>query len=177
MFFLIAIPTLLLVSTFLLFIKTPLTIGFCIFVMAFLSTIITASIMPPWFAYLLFLIYVRGILVIFAYFVAISPNQKFSLRPVILSATITSLALSIIIYISPWSPIPLATIDTYTQAQPTAIYAFRAIPTLALIGLILLLALLAAVKLATRRSGAIRPFKRDLFITICVYQFEKLTQS
>jgi len=61
--------------------------GIYIFIL-FLSLIVALNIrliIHRWLGYIIFLIYVRGILIIFIYFSAIQPNQRLNLKRVVTS--------------------------------------------------------------------------------------------
>lgn len=55
--------------------SSPIVLGVNILMMALLLSCTFACLMRSWFAFLIFLIYVGGILVLFAYFLALGPNQ------------------------------------------------------------------------------------------------------
>nr|YP_010936462.1 NADH dehydrogenase subunit 6 [Morula spinosa]WKW54915.1 NADH dehydrogenase subunit 6 [Morula spinosa] len=55
----------------------PLSLGMVIMVSTLLICITTAVTLSSWYAYILFLIYVGGLLVMFAYVAALSPNVLF----------------------------------------------------------------------------------------------------
>ena len=57
-------------------IESIITLGGIIILAPLLRTIIIAKIINSWFAIILFLIYIRGLLVLFGYIMAISPNPK-----------------------------------------------------------------------------------------------------
>jgi NADH-ubiquinone oxidoreductase chain 6 len=56
----------------------PLSLGLSIIISTLFFCILTAMFLSRWYAYILFLIYVGGLLVIFAYVAALSPNILFS---------------------------------------------------------------------------------------------------
>ncbi len=63
----------LLLSTPLL--NTPISIGFSLFLISFSMAITINLFTLSWFSFIIFLIYVGGILIIFAYFSTLRPNQ------------------------------------------------------------------------------------------------------
>ena len=104
----------------------------------------------------MFLIYVGGILVIFAYFVALTPNLLIE-GPKLIQFTLLS---SIIIIIT----LPLTTI--LSQAE-FSLHLFHNMPALLnlhnsirliILALILFLALVAVVKICSHSSSPLRPF-------------------
>nr|YP_010580913.1 NADH dehydrogenase subunit 6 [Entemnotrochus rumphii]UZT27098.1 NADH dehydrogenase subunit 6 [Entemnotrochus rumphii] len=56
----------------------PLSLGLCVMLMSLFSCILVAFCASSWFGYVLFLIYVGGLLVMFAYVSALAPNSFFS---------------------------------------------------------------------------------------------------
>ena len=59
---------------------TPLALGLWVLILSISISFLTRLMYSSWFGFILFLIYIGGILVIFAYFVSIQPNQQFSLK-------------------------------------------------------------------------------------------------
>jgi len=59
---------------------TPLALGLWVLILSISISLLTSLIYSSWFGFILFLIYIGGMLVIFAYFVRIQPNQQFSLK-------------------------------------------------------------------------------------------------
>jgi len=57
-------------------IESIITLGGIIILAPLLRTIIIAKMINSWFAIILFLIYISGLLVLFGYIIAISPNPK-----------------------------------------------------------------------------------------------------
>lgn len=131
----------------------PITIGVLILLIALSLAIIYGLTLSSWIAFLLFLIYVRGMLVIFAYFVALSPNQqinKFIIIPSITFILVVTLAII-------WT-------NLYPNIAPTYQYLINTFytnintPILIIIAIILFLAIVVVVKVVTNNKGPLRPF-------------------
>jgi NADH-ubiquinone oxidoreductase chain 6 len=61
----------------LMFIRlNPIRLGVIVWAVALMSALIMGLLVYSWFGYIIFLVYVGGLLVIFGYFAAISPNIK-----------------------------------------------------------------------------------------------------
>lgn len=150
------IISIIIVSIFLVLVlsSTPLNIGlWIIFSTLIISISITISI-QSWFPIILFLIYVGGLLVIFAYFVSIQPNQQLIIIKIV---TIIILTFSIFIPTSlnySSSPTP-ESINKQTILELLSIYNIQ---TLIFLALILFLALVAVVKITKIYIGPLRPF-------------------
>lgn len=131
----------------------PITIGVLVLLIALSLAIIYGLTLSSWIAFLLFLIYVRGILVIFAYFVALSPNQQINKFIVIPSITFLLTVTMAIIWI-----------NIYPNISPTFQYLINTfytninIPILIIIAIILFLAIVVVVKIVTNNKGPLRPF-------------------
>lgn len=131
----------------------PITIGVLILLIALTLAIIYGLTLSSWIAFLLFLIYVRGILVIFAYFVALSPNQQINKFIIIPSITFILIVTIAII----WTNI-------YPNITPTFQYLINTfytninIPILIMLATILFLAIVVVVKIVTNNKGPLRPF-------------------
>lgn len=154
--FLYIISSLLLSLSLTLFLNAnPIRIGFWILLLAITSSIFISFIIHSWFGLILFLIYIRGMLVMFSYFTAISPNQLISLLPwkIIL---IFTLPISFILFyllilpIKPFIPSKFIFISLFSKIN-TTIFIF--------LGLTLFIILIAVVKIAFLWKGPLRPYK------------------
>lgn len=138
---------------------TPVTLGIWIFVLALITASFISFLTSSWFGLVLFIIYIGGILVMFSYFVATAPNQKFNIIfPFVLFLSI--FLLSFIIF----------SIDSHTQFLSPSLNSFftynsfaflylpNNIPILIFLAVLLLLALIFVVKIASRKAGPLRPF-------------------
>lgn len=155
MLIIITITTILIITSTSIFLSiTPLTIGISILTIALTLAIIYSWLISSWIAFLIFLIYVRGILVIFAYFVALAPNQKtnisFIIIPILLVSSITFLSINLSntnIYIS-----------SFLKTSINIFYLKTNIFILIMLAIILLLTIIVVVKLVTTSKGPLRPF-------------------
>jgi len=116
---------------------TPLELGLNILLLALILTWNYANLLSSWYAFLIFLIYVGGILVIFAYFVALVPNQQQSWK----------LKYSLLF-------IPIRT----TNFQVSYLYVSHTTPILFLLIVALLTCMIIVVKITLRTKGPLRPF-------------------
>lgn len=132
----------------------PLTLGITILFISLILSISFASAISSWVSFLIFLIYIGGILVIFSYFVALIPNQNISILFYLSILTFTFiiiLSISIILYLSP--PI----ISQLTN-QLNIIYSILNTPTLIFLAWLLLFTIIVVVKIVTHTKGPLRPF-------------------
>lgn len=132
----------------------PLSIGISIlFIALSVATIFSFSI-SSWIAFLIFLIYIRGILVIFSYFVSLTPNQTTNIISIIIILSFTFLIL-ITLSLS----INIKTIaNPLYSIQSNIFYLLPNTSTLILLALILLLTMIIVVKLTINTKGPLRPF-------------------
>nr|YP_009318306.1 NADH dehydrogenase subunit 6 [Lunella granulata]AOZ71787.1 NADH dehydrogenase subunit 6 [Lunella granulata] len=56
----------------------PLSLGLCIMIYSVMASVLLGITMASWYSYVLFLVYVGGLLVMFAYVSALAPNNFFS---------------------------------------------------------------------------------------------------
>jgi NADH-ubiquinone oxidoreductase chain 6 len=132
---------------------SPFTMGLTILSVALLVASIYASVLSSWFAFLIYLIYVGGILVIFSYFLALTPNQPSISRPFIPIFLITLLLISLSSYsVDLWSVSP-----SYSP-QTSILFESTNCPILILLVCILLLAIIIVVKISARGQGPLRAF-------------------
>lgn len=141
----------------LLFSSSPLNLGLWIIVIAITIATTMSFISASWFGLLLFIIYVGGLLVIFAYFVAISPNQEINFINIILTF-LGTFALTLTISTS---FLPIKQLPTIYHTNPYIalfFYSSKNVLPLILMALALLVALIAVVKVSNRGNGPLRPF-------------------
>lgn len=136
-------------------INNPIKITLMIVLIALITATIFCIELSSWYSFLLFLIYVGGILVIFAYFTATSPNQyndgnkkTFLIIPILF---ITLISRILIINKS------IVSINTQSD-QLIIIFTNPNIYTLIIITLILLITIVIVVKLSSRSKGPLRAF-------------------
>ena len=138
---------------------TPITLGIWIFLLALITASLIGFLTSSWFGLILFIIYIGGILVIFSYFVATAPNQKFRLLlPLCLFFTIfcfSFLFFSINLHLAFSSA---ALFEQLTSNSFAFLYLPKNIAILIFLASLLLLALIFVVKVARRNGGPLRPF-------------------
>lgn len=133
---------------------SPLNTGLWIILTTFIISSALAITTPSWFPFLLFLIYVGGLLVMFAYFVSIQPNQQMSTLKILVTialsqALIIPLTINFTIQPTRHQTYPLSILELLLS-QNTQILIF--------LGLILFLALVVVVKITKIFIGPLRPF-------------------
>lgn len=146
------LSTIILLSSSILLAPNPITAALSLLAIAIITATIFAVNISTWIAIIVFLVYVAGILVIFAYFVAITPNQQImiSANP-ILFPIIFFIAISYILSISNLT-IPNTSINIiflYTNNNPV---------TLLFLALALLLTIVVVVKISGQSKGPLRSF-------------------
>lgn len=135
-------------------VKRPIQITLIVIFIALLTASSFSILISSWYAFLIFLIYVGGILVIFAYFTATSPNQQRTDSKKLTFTIFISFTIFIII-------ITYTNLNNYiNHDQQQIIRLFSANNTYILIGItiILLLTIIIVVKLASRSKGPLRSF-------------------
>lgn len=142
----------------------PLRLGLCIIIISLISCILLGLTFSSWFSYVLFLIYVGGLLVIFVYVAALAPNTLFSRLKSLIG--ISFLSVIIFLLLTLLSPTDVSflydtlTLDHTSQNTKTGIAIVSSSNVRILIGLalILLINLLAVVKVCFYQQGPLRPY-------------------
>jgi len=143
----------LILTSFLIIALNPLSIGLTILILALSLTIVFGLSLTSWLAFLIFLIYIRGMLVLFSYFVSITPNQTLpSLHSIVL--TLTSIVPLIILIFSNILRIPIIN----NNSSINIIYLVYNTTTLTILAIILLVAIVIVVKISIKSKGPLRPF-------------------
>lgn len=134
----------------LLFASTPIILGLTCLIIAFVTAALLASLFSSWFALIALLIYVGGLLVIFAYFLAICPNQLIAIKTPAATFSISFILLTL-----------TGTPQNTTLVNPTPlsnIFFPINVSLLLLLALLLLLTMISVVKITQRNRGPLRPF-------------------
>lgn len=131
---------------------SPINLGAIVLCIALSTAINLGLISTGWFRFIVFIIYVGGMLVIFAYFAALQPNQHIIRWSwVILPSTF------IIIFYVAWPSAPLNWPDSIPLTHQ--LYSSSNLLLPVLIALILFLALIIVVKTSRAEEGPLRPFQ------------------
>ena len=134
------------------FIRTPICLGFWVLIFSLFASIFCGSFYISWFGFIIFLIYIGGILVIFSYFAAIQPNQDVIINKpffyfffiyLILPLNFSSFSIDLFGYTSWWV---------------RCIFYPVNIICIILLGLSLFLALISVVKVTITSFSPLRPF-------------------
>ena len=142
----------------------PLSLGLCIIGISLFWCVLLGLIYSSWFSYVLFLIYVGGLLVIFVYVAALAPNTLFSSLKSLVGITATStVLLTLVLLLTPKDLSFLydsISLDYYSESIKTGIIIVSScnIGILIGLGLILLINLLAVVKVCYYQQGPLRPY-------------------
>nr|YP_003162816.1 NADH dehydrogenase subunit 6 [Oncomelania hupensis robertsoni]ABS87683.1 NADH dehydrogense subunit 6 [Oncomelania hupensis robertsoni]AEP39049.1 NADH dehydrogenase subunit 6 [Oncomelania hupensis hupensis] len=143
----------------------PLSLGLSIMISTLFLCMSSAMLISSWYAYILFLIYVGGLLVMFAYVAALSPNTLFSG----MNAIIFFITLSVIIYVILYNhyfidPVKTEIFNTWAETKKLKTYGVELvsphyISILIALGTILLLNLIVVVKICFYQHTPLRSFK------------------
>ena len=139
--------------------SSPLAIGFWVLLIALACSFFAASIFNTWFAIIIFLVYIGGMLVIFAYFTALTPNQPIGLSIILLISSIAFLTF-LFLTSSLNRIIPSLISLKYTSIINPITIIFNPYNSslLFLLASILFFILVAVVKITNISSGPLRPF-------------------
>lgn len=136
--------------------SSPLSLGLWILTLALVIATLISFSFSSWFALIIFLVYIGGILVMFAYFTALMPNQPLEIGKILSILSLTFILLSF----------PLFSIDSLnllisSSSYPSPILLLFTpynVPIILFIALILFFILVAVVKVANIFRGPLRPF-------------------
>lgn len=135
---------------------TPISMGLWVFGLALSTALISSLIFNKWLRFLIFLIYIGGLLVMFAYFAAVAPNQQLNIINLFLNIIFTFVLFIGLISTLP-TLIPIQTLIAQNQAVIQLLFS-KNILIIIFLGIILFLALIAVVKVSSLSKGPLRPF-------------------
>ena len=148
-------------------IAQPLSLGLSIIISSLFLCTLTALTLSSWYAYILFLIYVGGLLVMFAYVAALSPNVLFRGGGPLLFFIFMSLLLVGLLYFYPFPDLGVAApLHAVSGAKTLKSYGCQLVSEgsafiLIGLGLILLINLVAVVKICYYQHASLRPFRQS----------------
>nr|ALD62497.1 NADH dehydrogenase subunit 6 [Leptoxis ampla] len=144
----------------------PLSLGLSVMISTMFLCILTAIFLSSWYAYILFLIYVGGLLVMFTYVAALSPNSFFKGKNTFLFILSMQFIIPIILYNS----IFMDTYDLFFLASykelmmnmktvGIELVSPSFISILIGLGIILFINLVVVVKICYYQHATLRPYK------------------
>lgn len=133
-------------------INSPIILNVRLIFFAFVIGLFLTKIYFSWFAFITFLLYVGGILVIFIYFSSLIPNNNFSLKTILISLTLSLFAIIVIF------PSEKQIINTSVQINEALLLFRKDFSLLSLYFITLLFVILiAVVKVTSNKKSPIRP--------------------
>lgn len=134
---------------------SPLILGVWIISISLWIAIFISFSLTSWLGLIIFIIYVGGLLVMFAYFVALTPNLLIEGTTIVVSS-FTSFICFFGFFSLSFTPtlIKFSSISNFPLHYLLSLNAF----TIIVLALVLFLALVAVVKLCSNFSAPLRPF-------------------
>nr|YP_009871084.1 NADH dehydrogenase subunit 6 [Siphonosoma cumanense]QKS32596.1 NADH dehydrogenase subunit 6 [Siphonosoma cumanense] len=154
MFFLLLMSLLISFSLVLPLALSPLMLGVWILMMSAWAASLIALSLSSWLGMTTILIYIGGLNVLFAYFAATSPNQFLFSRNLFMSMTFLLISTFFNTILYPPMPFHFST----SLSHITKLYFSFESLSLVFLALVLFIALIAVVKIASRHHGPLRPF-------------------
>nr|YP_009503322.1 NADH dehydrogenase subunit 6 [Leucosyrinx sp. MNHN IM 2013-19304]AXA45398.1 NADH dehydrogenase subunit 6 [Leucosyrinx sp. MNHN IM 2013-19304] len=143
----------------------PLSLGLVIMLSTLWMCVISAMTLSSWYGYILFLIYVGGLLVMFAYVAALSPNVLFGKGTPILLFMVMNILFILTMYFYPMVDLSsISDFSSYNMLKFLKTYGIEMVsPQMIsiLIGLavILLINLIVVVKICYYQRASLRPYQ------------------
>nr|BCQ06397.1 NADH dehydrogenase subunit 6 [Cellana nigrolineata] len=143
----------------------PMSLGLNLMLVISLTSIFMASFISTWYSYMLFLIYVGGLLVMFAYVASIIPNHLFSSMKTITMILILSVIFFYIVLVT-FTP-DTSTTQTFSyllsqkwqlSTTPSYLISSQSFFIILFLAIILFTNLLSVVKVCYYQGGPLRPF-------------------
>nr|YP_010725981.1 NADH dehydrogenase subunit 6 [Helobdella europaea]WDY83676.1 NADH dehydrogenase subunit 6 [Helobdella europaea] len=134
--------------------KSPIIMTFNILMLALFTAWTYAFFLSSWYSFLIYLIYIGGMLIMFAYFVALSPNEHLKIKMYVITFIMTLITISIPSVFYKDFNIMLNS----SQFKTSDLYFNFNIPMLWLMILLLLYIMLVITKMIYTSKGPLRPF-------------------
>nr|YP_009371245.1 NADH dehydrogenase subunit 6 [Ozobranchus jantseanus]ARR75366.1 NADH dehydrogenase subunit 6 [Ozobranchus jantseanus] len=138
--------------------SSPILMAFNIMLTA-LSLVVNVSFMASsWYSMMIFLIYIGAMLVMFAYFVAITPNQGIKSKTYIFTLLVTYVTIYLVSNMMINDSTMMEPLTINTNFDATEMYNINFMPMFIMLILVLLFMMLIVVKLVYTSKGPLRPF-------------------
>nr|WOA02266.1 NADH dehydrogenase subunit 6 [Ozobranchus jantseanus] len=138
--------------------SSPILMAFNIMLTA-LSLVVNVSFMASsWYSMMIFLIYIGAMLVMFAYFVAITPNQGIKSKTYIFTLLVTYVTIYLVSNMMINDSTMMEPLTINTNFDATEMYNINFMPMFIMLILVLLFIMLIVVKLVYTSKGPLRPF-------------------
>lgn len=137
----------------------PLRIGLVIILISVILRGLVGLIFVSWFGFLLFLIYVGGLLVIFAYVIVLIPNSYFFSKNIVIYFLLTFLTIIIIFYIR-YNFLFVNNRGLIIQDSAQLLVSDYSCVVYLFLALVLFFALVVVVKVCYFHGGPLRPFQK-----------------
>nr|YP_010976475.1 NADH dehydrogenase subunit 6 [Volva habei]WNX95647.1 NADH dehydrogenase subunit 6 [Volva habei] len=142
----------------------PLSLGLSIMISTFFMCSLAAMMISSWYGYILFLIYVGGLLVMFAYVAALSPNILFGRTSFLILFLVVLFPLIMIFYSYPavdfsfFSYYSSYSSLNFMKTFGSELVSPDSVSILVGLGVILLINLVVVVKICYYQHASLRPF-------------------
>nr|YP_010292302.1 NADH dehydrogenase subunit 6 [Poecilobdella javanica]ULO25926.1 NADH dehydrogenase subunit 6 [Poecilobdella javanica] len=136
-----------------MYLNSPIMLLINVLGLSLLMAWMISLLFSNWFSFMIFLIYIGGMLVMFSYFVALSPNQMVKLSSLYLLMVMIMLIVQLL-FLPMYVPMKMS----YFSFSSSMFSSSNIFMVLMLI-LILLMIMLVIVKLVDMSKGPLRPFK------------------
>nr|AXA45360.1 NADH dehydrogenase subunit 6 [Mitromorpha fischeri] len=142
----------------------PLSLGLVIMLSTLVMCIISGILVSQWYSFILFLIYVGGLLVMFAYVAALSPNVLFGKGTPLIFFTMVLILFMVFFSLYPFTDLSfLEYLSLLSDQKCLKMYGAELVsPQMASIliglGLVLLINLVVVVKVCYYQHASLRPF-------------------
>nr|QOX09670.1 NADH dehydrogenase subunit 6 [Harpovoluta charcoti] len=142
----------------------PLSLGLSIMFSTLLMCLISSMTLSSWYGYILFLIYVGGLLVMFAYVAALSPNVLFGSSASIVIFILSVILVSALLYFYSFIDVmSLGSVDFsmklgFVKTFGVEMVCPKMISILIGLAVILLINLVVVVKICYYQHASLRPF-------------------
>nr|ARI50063.1 NADH dehydrogenase subunit 6 [Margarites vorticiferus] len=139
----------------------PLSLGLCVMVLSVMSCIMVGLFTASWYGYVLFLVYVGGLLVMFAYVSALAPNTFFSSAKAFVAFFCSFLVLFIGFFMVFTPDFSSLLVSNYVDGKMfsmsgSMLVSPSSVSLLIVLGIVLLVNLLAVVKVCYYQQGPLR---------------------
>nr|YP_010610768.1 NADH dehydrogenase subunit 6 [Bolitaena pygmaea]WAP91588.1 NADH dehydrogenase subunit 6 [Bolitaena pygmaea] len=144
----------------------PLSLGFVIMMISGFMSVVVSFFIYSWYGFILFLVYIGGLMVMFTYVISLVPNLIFFSKGVLLYVGLLFASFMVVNFFFMFKSIDLSTmsmnlmgIKDFSLSMSSLIMSSYNFLTYVFLGVLLLLILISVVKICYYCEGPLRVFK------------------
>nr|YP_010610678.1 NADH dehydrogenase subunit 6 [Cirrothauma magna]WAP91433.1 NADH dehydrogenase subunit 6 [Cirrothauma magna] len=144
----------------------PLSLGFMVMLVSIISSVLVSFITYSWYGFMLFLVYIGGLLIMFMYIISLIPNLIFLSMKIFFFFFVYMVGIFLVVFFSLYNYMDLGVMDFFYMNMNNMSMGNSGLIMInynffcyVLLGMLLLFVLISVVKICYYCDGPLRVFK------------------